>query len=77
MQIRAFWHSLNLCPVLKTFLLVQCAIMPKETILLRFAAMVALTTQLLDVIVHKKYFPCIAILNFGHSVPHIASEPGG
>ena len=23
----------------------------------------------LDVIVHKKYFPCIKLLNFGHSVP--------
>ena len=31
----------------------------------------------LDVIVHKKYFPCITKLNFGHSVPHITSEPGG
>ena len=30
-----------------------------------------------DVIVHKKYFPCITILNFGHSVPHITSKPGG
>ena len=46
MQMRAFWHSLNLCPVLKTFLLVQSATMPKETILLWFAAMAALTTQL-------------------------------
>ena len=31
----------------------------------------------LDVIVHKEYFPCITMLNFGHSVPHITSEPGG
>ena len=31
----------------------------------------------LVVIVHKKYFPCITILNFAHSVPHITSEPGG
>ena len=31
----------------------------------------------LDVIVHEKYFPCITILNFGHSVPHITSEPDG
>ena len=32
----------------------------------------------LDVIVHKKkYFPCITISNFGHSVPHITSEPDG
>ena len=31
----------------------------------------------LDVIVHKKYFPSITMLNFGHSVPHITSEPGG
>ena len=52
MQMRAFWHSLNLCPVLKTFLLVQSAIMQKETILLWFAAMVALTTQLLGSLRH-------------------------
>ena len=31
----------------------------------------------LDVIVHEKKIPCITILNFGHSVPHITSEPGG
>ena len=31
----------------------------------------------LDVIVHKKYFPCTTMFNFGHSVPHITSEPGG
>ena len=31
----------------------------------------------LDVIVHKKYFACITILNFGHSVPHITGEPDG
>ena len=31
----------------------------------------------LDVVVHKTYFPCITVLNFGHSVPHITSEPGG
>ena len=31
----------------------------------------------LDVIVDKKYFPGITLLNFGHSVPHITSEPGG
>ena len=31
----------------------------------------------LDVIVHKKYFPCITMLNFGYSVPHLTSEPGG
>ena len=31
----------------------------------------------LDIIVHKRYFPCITMLNFGHSVPHITSEPGG
>ena len=31
----------------------------------------------LDIIVHKKYFPCITMLNFGHFVPHITSEPGG
>ena len=31
----------------------------------------------IDVIVHKKYFPCITLLNFGHSVPHFTSEPGG
>ena len=28
----------------------------------------------LDVIVHKKYFPCIALLNFGRSVPHLTSD---
>ena len=31
----------------------------------------------LDVIVHKKYFPCITMSNFGYSVPHLTSEPGG
>ena len=31
----------------------------------------------LDVIVHKKYFPCITLLNFGHSVSHLTSEAGG
>ena len=31
----------------------------------------------LDVIVQKKYFPCITLLNFGYSVPHITGEPGG
>ena len=31
----------------------------------------------LDVIVHEKYFPCINLSNFGHSVPHITSEPDG
>ena len=31
----------------------------------------------LDVIVHKKYFPYITMLHFGHCVPHITSEPGG
>ena len=31
----------------------------------------------LDVIVHKKYFPSTTMFNFGHSVPHITSEPGG
>ena len=31
----------------------------------------------LDVIVHKKYFPYITMLPFGHSVPRITSEPGG
>ena len=31
----------------------------------------------LDVIVHKKYFLYITMLHFGHSVPHITSEPGG
>ena len=33
----------------------------------------------LDVIVHKNYFPCtcITLLNFGHSAPHLTSEPGG
>ena len=31
----------------------------------------------LDVIVHEKYFPCITPLNFGHSVPHLTSKPGG
>ena len=30
----------------------------------------------LDVIVHKKYFPCITLLNFGHPVPHLTSESG-
>ena len=30
----------------------------------------------LYVIVHKKYFPCTTMLNFGHSVPHTTSEPG-
>ena len=33
-----------------------------------------------DVIVHKNYFPdtyIITLLNFGHSVPQITSEPGG
>ena len=28
----------------------------------------------LDVIVHKKYFPGITLLDFGHSVPHITNE---
>ena len=31
----------------------------------------------LDVTVHKNYFPHITLLNFGHSVPHITSKPGG
>ena len=31
----------------------------------------------LDVIVHKKYFPGITQLNFGYSVSHLTSEPGG
>ena len=31
----------------------------------------------LDVIVHEKYFPCITILNFGHSISHITSERDG
>ena len=31
----------------------------------------------LNVIVHKKYFPYITMLDFDHSVPHITSEPGG
>ena len=31
----------------------------------------------LDVIVHKKIFSCITLLNFGHSVPHLPNEPGG
>ena len=31
----------------------------------------------LDVIVHENDFPCITPSNFGHSVPHITSEPGG
>ena len=31
----------------------------------------------LDVIVHKKYFPSLTMLNFGYSVPHLTSEPGG
>ena len=31
----------------------------------------------LDVIVQKKYFSCITLLNSGHSVPHLTSEPGG
>ena len=31
----------------------------------------------LDVIVCKKYFLCITLLNFGQSVPHLTSEPGG
>ena len=31
----------------------------------------------LDVIVHKKYFPCITILNFGDYVRQLTSEPGG
>ena len=31
----------------------------------------------LDVIVHKKYFPCTTMLNFGYSVPHLTGEPGG
>ena len=35
------------------------------------------TANELDVIVHKKYFPYITLLNFGHSVPHLTSEPGG
>ena len=30
-----------------------------------------------DVIVHKKYFPYITVLNFGYYVPQITSEPGG
>ena len=30
----------------------------------------------LDVIIHKKII-CITLLNYGHSVPHITSEPGG
>ena len=31
----------------------------------------------LYVIVHKNYFPCITISNFGHSAPQITSEPSG
>ena len=31
----------------------------------------------LDVIIHKKYFSCIALLNFGHTVPQLTSKPGG
>ena len=31
----------------------------------------------LDVIVHKNYFLCVTLLNFGHSVPNINNEPGG
>ena len=31
----------------------------------------------LDDIVHKKYLPCITLLNFGYSVPHLTNEPGG
>ena len=31
----------------------------------------------LDVIIHKKkYFPCITLKYFGHSVPHLICEPG-
>ena len=30
-----------------------------------------------DVIVHKKYFPCISLLFYHYSVPQITSEPGG
>ena len=31
----------------------------------------------MDVNVHENCFPCITLSNFGHSVPHITSEPGG
>ena len=31
----------------------------------------------LDIIVDKKHFPCITLLNFGHAVPHLTSEPAG
>ena len=29
------------------------------------------------VIVHKKYFHCVTLLNFGHSVLQITNKPGG
>ena len=31
----------------------------------------------LDVIIYKKYFPCITLSNFGYSAPHLTNEPGG
>ena len=31
----------------------------------------------LDVIVHLRYFPFITQSDFVHSVPYLASEPGG
>ena len=31
----------------------------------------------LDVIVHKKYFPCETLSNFGHPVSPLTSEPSG
>ena len=37
----------------------------------------SLSVMELEVIVHKKYFPCITLLNFSYSVPHLTSEPGG
>ena len=30
----------------------------------------------LDVMVYENYFPCVTMLNVGHSAPHITSEPG-
>ena len=35
--MRVLWHSLNFCPVLKSFLLIQCTTMPKEAILLIYS----------------------------------------
>ena len=37
----------------------------------------ALYVKEFDVIVHKKYFPCITLLIFFHSVPQITSKLAG